>query len=58
MSQEERHEDETREDPKAGGDASDHEVNPASNPGPRGNQEIDPERVDRGEEDLGRAGAN
>lgn len=34
------------------------EVDPASNPGPRGNQEADPERTSRGEEDLERAGAN
>lgn len=55
---EERHRGEAQEDPQASGDASDHEVNPADDPGPRGNQEPDPERVDRDEEDLDRVGAN
>jgi hypothetical protein len=34
------------------------EVNPAESPGPRGNPEVDPERVERDHEDLDRAGAN
>jgi hypothetical protein len=38
--------------------AGDREVDPAENPGPRGNQEPDPERVDRERDDLDRAGAN
>lgn len=55
---EERRTDEAREDPKASGDASDHEADPAENPGPRGNQDIDRERVGGDEEDLDRTGAN
>lgn len=57
MSQEQAR-DEAQEGPKASGDASDHEVDPAEGPGPRGDQEVDPERVERVEEDLDRAGAN
>ncbi|HEX6116499.1 MAG TPA: hypothetical protein VFY99_05315 [Solirubrobacterales bacterium] len=34
------------------------EVDPAKNPGPRGNQDVDRRRVDLGREDLERAGAN
>jgi hypothetical protein len=34
------------------------EVNPAEGPGPRGNQEVDEERLERDLEDLERAGAN
>lgn len=34
------------------------EVDPASNPGPRGNADLDPGRVARGREDYERAGAN
>ena len=33
-------------------------VDPSQNPGPRGNQEIDPRRLDLGREDLERLGAN
>ena len=36
----------------------DRKVDPAKNPGPRGNQEVDPRRVDLGREDLDRLGAN
>ena len=32
--------------------------NPTTGPGPRGNQDIDPGRVENVEEDLDRAGAN
>lgn len=35
-------------------EATEHEVNPADDPGPRGNEEIDPERLRRAEEDLDR----
>jgi hypothetical protein len=38
--------------------AGDHEVDPAENPGPRGNQEADADKVDRDREDMERAGAN
>ena len=34
--------------------AGDHEVDPADNPGPRGNPDPDPERVEREEEDQDR----
>lgn len=34
------------------------EANPADNPGPRGNQEADPERVEGSLENIDRAGAN
>jgi len=54
MSREEPQRDPAHEDPVASGDTSDHEVDPADDPGPRGNPEVDPERVDRGEEDLDR----
>ena len=36
----------------------DREVDPAQNPGPRGNQDVDPRRMDLGREDLDRLGAN
>jgi hypothetical protein len=36
----------------------DRQVDPAKNPGPRGNQEVDPRRLDLGREDLDRLGAN
>ena len=39
-------------------DQPDHEVNPADNPGPRGNDDVDQDRLDRDREDLERAGAN
>ena len=35
-----------------------HRVHPAQNTRPRGNQEVDPRRVDLGREDLDRLGAN
>jgi hypothetical protein len=50
----EEHEGSGPEEPPAG----DHEVDPADNPGPRGDEEVDSERLERDEEDLGRAGAN
>jgi hypothetical protein len=50
----EEHEGSGPEEPQAG----DHEVDPAENPGPRGNEDVDEERLKRDEEDLGRAGAN
>jgi hypothetical protein len=34
------------------------EVDPAEDPPPRGNEEIDEERLERDREDLDRAGAN
>jgi hypothetical protein len=36
----------------------DRQVDPATNPGPRGNQDIDPRRMDLRREDLDRLGAN
>ena len=53
----------TRENPMPahgaeGADLEAAEANPAENPGPRGNQEVDPERVERGVEDLDRTGGN
>ncbi len=36
----------------------DREVDPADNPPPRGNEEVDEERLERDLEDLDRAGAN
>lgn len=36
----------------------DREVNPAENPPPRGNEEIDEDRLERDLEDLDRTGAN
>lgn len=44
--------DDTETDPED--EAAQHEVNPADDPGPRGNEEIDSERLDRAEEDLDR----
>ena len=44
-----------QEDPQASGGPEDHEADPSTGPGPRGNQDIDPERVERVEEDLDRA---
>ena len=38
--------------------AGDREVNPADDPGPRGNPESDPDRVEKGLEDLERSGSN
>ena len=38
--------------------AGDREVNPADNPGPRGNDDVDPDRLENDREDLDRAGAN
>jgi hypothetical protein len=36
----------------------DSRIHPAKNTRPRGNQEVDPRRVDLGREDLSRIGAN
>lgn len=38
--------------------AGEREADPAANPGPRGNPDPDPERIDRDREDLERTGAN
>ena len=35
-------------------ETAEHEVNPADDPGPRGNEEVDPERLERAREDLER----
>lgn len=43
---------ETRQDDAQ--DAPEREVNPAEDPGPRGNDEADPERVAQEQEDLDR----
>lgn len=39
-------------------DAPEREVDPAENPPPRGNEEVDEERLERDLDDLDRAGAN
>ena len=51
---EENRQEETTEPTRASGGPDEHQVDPAENPGPRGNQEVDPERLDRDEEDLDR----
>lgn len=38
--------------------AGDREVNPADDPGPRGNNDIDHDRLESDREDIERAGAN
>jgi hypothetical protein len=43
---------------QASGDEASREADPASGPGPRGNPEADPERVERDEEDLNRVAGN
>lgn len=39
-------------------ESGEREVDPAEAPGPRGNPEVDEERLERDREDLDRAGAN
>ena len=46
------------EKPKDTEQAPEREADPAENPPPRGNEEIDEERLERDLEDLDRTGAN
>ena len=47
-----------REEQQQSNDSGEREVNPAEAPEPRGNPEVDEERLERDREDLDRAGAN